>query len=77
MHGPAPMLGEANEYVLGEIMGLDAAEIQSLRDSGTIGETAVGARIPEAPSLERQVELGWTVSYDPDFRQILGGPGPA
>ena len=77
MRGPAPMLGEANEYVLGEVVGLDAAAIRSLRESGAIGETAVGARIPEVPSLEHQVELGWTVSYDPDFRRILGNPGPS
>ena len=77
IRGPAPMLGELNEYVLGEVIGLDSAEIRSLRESGAIGESAVGARIPEVPSLERQVELGWTVSYDPDFRRILGDPDPS
>ena len=75
VRGPAPMLGEGNEYVLGEIMGLDAAEIQALTDEGAIGEQPIGATTPGAVSLERQVELGWTVSYDPGFRQILGGAG--
>ena len=73
VRGPAPMLGEGNEYVLGEVMGLDAAEIQALADDGAIGEQPIGATTPGAVSLERQVELGWTVSYDPEFRQILGG----
>ena len=77
MGGPAPILGEANEYVLGEVMGLDDAATRSLREAGAIGETAAGARIPEVPSLERQVELGWTVSYDPDFQRILRDSGQA
>ena len=61
--------------MLGEVMGLDADEIQALRDEGAIGEHPIGATTPGAVSLERQVELGWTVSYDPGFRQILGGAG--
>ena len=77
MGGPAPILGEANEYVLGEVMGLDDAATRSLREAGAIGETAAGARVPEVPSLERQVELGWTVSYDPDFQRILRDSGQA
>ena len=77
IRGPAPILGEANEYVLGEVMGLDDAATRSLREAGAIGETAAGARIPEVPSLERQVELGWTVSYDPDFQRILRDSGQA
>jgi crotonobetainyl-CoA:carnitine CoA-transferase CaiB-like acyl-CoA transferase len=75
VRGPAPILGEGNEYVLGEVMGLGADEIQALRDEGAIGEHPIGATTPGAVSLERQVELGWTVSYDPEFRQILGGAG--
>ena len=75
VRGPAPILGEGNEYVLGEVMGLDDDEIQALRDEGAIGEHPIGATTPGAVSLERQVELGWTVSYDPEFRQILGGAG--
>ena len=75
IRGPAPMLGEGNEYVLGEIIGLGFAEIQALRDEGAIGEFPTGGFVPGAVSLERQVELGWTVSYDPDFREILDNGG--
>jgi crotonobetainyl-CoA:carnitine CoA-transferase CaiB-like acyl-CoA transferase len=34
---PAPFLGEHNEYVLGELLGLSQKEIQSMSDDRVIG----------------------------------------
>ena len=34
---PAPRLGEANEYVYGELLGLDAEQITELMISGALG----------------------------------------
>jgi len=34
---PAPLLGEHTDAVLRELLGLDAAEIDTLRDGGVIG----------------------------------------
>jgi crotonobetainyl-CoA:carnitine CoA-transferase CaiB-like acyl-CoA transferase len=61
---PAPMLGEANPYVLSRILGLTDEEIQTLRDAGTVGETLEGAHVPSVITLDRQVELGWISGYD-------------
>jgi crotonobetainyl-CoA:carnitine CoA-transferase CaiB-like acyl-CoA transferase len=33
---PAPVMGEANDYVFGELLGLSAAEISSLQEEGVI-----------------------------------------
>ena len=67
----APMLGEANEFVLGQVLGLDLAEVQRLRDDGVIGEKLEGAGTPAVVPLDQQVELGWLAGYDPEFEQFL------
>jgi formyl-CoA transferase/CoA:oxalate CoA-transferase len=69
MRGPAPMLGEANDYVLRQMLGLAQGEIARLRQAGAIGEDPVGGQTPSTVPLERQVELGWTVGHDPFFRE--------
>ena len=73
VRGPAPLLGEANEYVLHEVLGLAQEEINQLREEGAVGEEPVGGGTPASVSLERQVELGWTVGYDPNYRELLEG----
>jgi len=40
--GPAPGFGEANDYVLGHILGLAAAEIADLRKSEVIADEPTG-----------------------------------
>ena len=40
---PAPGLGEHNDYVLGEILGLSARELAELSEEGVIGTRPVGA----------------------------------
>ena len=67
INGPAPQLGEANEYVLGEVLGLSASEIGRLREDGVIGEELVGAGRPNVVPLDRQEELGWIAGYSPDY----------
>jgi crotonobetainyl-CoA:carnitine CoA-transferase CaiB-like acyl-CoA transferase len=61
---PAPMLGEANDYVLSRMLCLNDEEIQRLKDAGTVGDTLADARAPSIVPLERQVELGWISGYD-------------
>jgi crotonobetainyl-CoA:carnitine CoA-transferase CaiB-like acyl-CoA transferase len=39
----APTLGQHNEEVLGELLGLDGAAVQCLRESAVIGERPLGA----------------------------------
>jgi crotonobetainyl-CoA:carnitine CoA-transferase CaiB-like acyl-CoA transferase len=44
IHMPAPLLGEHNDYILGEILGLSAAEIADLEREGIIGREPRQAR---------------------------------
>ena len=69
IHKPAPMLGEDNEHVLAGILGLGESEISSLEASDAVGHKLAGAQTPASVPLDRQVELGWTVAYDPDYRE--------
>jgi crotonobetainyl-CoA:carnitine CoA-transferase CaiB-like acyl-CoA transferase len=69
IQGPAPCLGEGNDYVLRRVLGLPEEEIAQLRQAGVIGEELVGGGPPPSTvPLERQVELGWVVEYDPQYR---------
>ena len=65
---PAPLLGEDNQYVLSHVLGLSGSRIQSLEAADAVGQTLAGARTPSSVPLDRQVELGWTVDYDSDYR---------
>jgi hypothetical protein len=45
----APTLGQHNEEVLGDVLGLDDKEIAKLRDEGVIGNAATSKKsMPEA-----------------------------
>jgi hypothetical protein len=60
-------LGEANGYILGELLGIDQAKLKSLAEDWTIGDTPEDGRAPGAVPLEEQVELGWIVEHDPGY----------
>ena len=68
-NGPAPMLGEANDYVLRQVLGRTDDEIERLEETGVVGTSLVGNQTPSTVSLERQLELGWIAGYDPLFRK--------
>jgi crotonobetainyl-CoA:carnitine CoA-transferase CaiB-like acyl-CoA transferase len=68
IQGPAPRLGEANQYVLHEVLGRTDRDIQELRQEGVLGEEPLGGGPPSAVPLERQVELGWIVERDEGYQ---------
>ena len=69
--GPAPRLGEANEYVLGELLGVDQALLKVFAKDWTIGNLPEGGGAPGSVPLDEQVEIGSIVAYDPDYLSIL------
>ncbi len=69
---PAPRLGEHNEFVMGEILAMDADEIEEMYENGVAGDEPLNQRPPGRPaSLDAQVESGAMAGYDPDYKQIL------
>ena len=71
IRGPAPRLGEANDYVLMEVLGMNGSEVDQLVREGIIGEAPKGGAPPSSVPLERQVELGWIVEQDPGYQEFL------
>ena len=69
VRGPAPDMGEANDYVLGRMLGLTAEEIESLRRNDVIGDELSGGAVPNVVPLSRQAELGWIAAYESGFDQ--------
>ena len=66
--GPAPMLGESNDFALRELLGMSEDRISDLEKGDTIGTEPVGGRLPSQVPLEEQVKLGWVAAFDPDFK---------
>ena len=66
--GPAPLLGEANDYALRELLGLSQPTITALFEQEIVGNEPVGGRPPSRVSMETQVELGWIAAYTPDYK---------
>ncbi len=77
IRGPAPTLGADNHRLLSGLLGLSDATIAELEDAEAVGSTLLGAGEPASVPLHRQVELGWTVDYDSDYRQRLPDDGAA
>ena len=71
IRGPAPQLGEANEYVLGELLGVDQSRMQAFAEDWTIGNLPEGGGAPGQVHLDEQVEIGSIVAYDADYLELL------
>jgi len=71
IRGPAPGLGEANHYVLGELLGVDEDSLKRFAEDGTIGNLPEGGGAPGTVPLDEQVELGWIAQFDADYLDLL------
>ncbi len=67
----APRLGEDNDYVLSQVLGLSRPDIEQLYQSNAVGQTLEGAQTPTVVPLEEQDELGWIADYDPAYLRFL------
>ncbi|MDA1127463.1 MAG: CoA transferase [Chloroflexi bacterium] len=69
--GPAPQLGEGNDYVLKELLGVDQARLKAFEEEWIIGHTPEGGGAPGTVPLEEQVVLGWIAEYDAGYLDHL------
>ena len=69
--GPAPRLGEANDYVLGEILGIDPVIRRRFAEKCIIGDLPDGGRAPIQVPLDEQVKLGWIADFEADYLNQL------
>ena len=65
--GPAPLLGEANDYALGELLGMPQSRLDALTEQEVIGDRPIGGNSPNQVPMQTQVELGWIAGFVPDF----------
>ena len=72
---PAPGLGEHNEFILGDLLGHDAAEIERLYKINMLGKIPTDLPDFKPPSYQRQLEEGTLAGYDPDYSDIVGNDG--
>ena len=63
---PAPVLGEANQYILKDVLGLSDPEIEALVREQVVADQPEGASVPPTVPLDQQAELGWIVEWDPE-----------
>ncbi len=70
----APVMGEHNEYVLGELLGMSGEEVTALERQGVIGYAPDDPRPVQRPSLDEQVRQGRMLRYETDFQgQVAEG----
>lgn len=70
---PAPMLGEHNERVMGDLLGRSEDDLAELYDLGVLGKEPANQQPPgRGQSVERQIEQGTVAAYDPDYKKLLG-----
>jgi crotonobetainyl-CoA:carnitine CoA-transferase CaiB-like acyl-CoA transferase len=84
---PAPPLGQDNEFVLHELLGLSRREVEELYRERVIGREAWQVRKgegprtysrltpPSVPSIETLLQRGTIREFDPDYEQALSQAG--
>ena len=73
----APLMGQHNEYVLGELLGMTSSEISALEEMGVIGYAPDDPRPVQRPSLDEQVRQGRMRAYDTDFQIRVAAAYPS
>jgi hypothetical protein len=72
----APLMGEHNGYVLGELLGMSADEVAGLEENGIIGYAPNDPRPVQRPSLDEQVRQGRMLRYESDFESQVSQAYP-
>ena len=64
----APLMGEHNDLVFRDLLGMSASEVQGLQANGVIGYSPDDPRPVQRPSLDEQVRQGRMLRYETDFQ---------
>ena len=72
----APLMGEHNEFVLRELMGMSQGEIARLEEERVIGYAPDDPSPVQRPSLDEQVRQGRMLRYETDFRSQVSEAYP-
>ncbi len=72
----APLMGEHNDFVLRELLGLTAGEVTRLEGEGIIGYAPADPRPVQRPSLDEQVRQGRMLRYETDFQRQVAQAYP-
>ncbi len=72
----APLMGEHNRFVLGDLLGLTEEETSSLEETGVIGFAPDDPRPVRRPSLDEQVRQGRMLRYEKDFQEQVARAYP-
>lgn len=65
----APLMGEHNDFVLRNLLGLTDNEVVSLEEEGVIGYAPADPRPVQRPSLDEQVRQGRMLRYETNFQR--------
>ena len=65
----APLMGEHNNFVLQELLGMTQAEVERMEEERVIGYAPAEPRPVQRPSLDEQVRQGRMLRYETDFRE--------
>ena len=72
----APLMGEHNGFVLKDLLGMSATEIERLQRVGVIGYAPDDPRPVRRPSLDEQVRQGRMLRYETDFQEQVSQSFP-
>ena len=71
LRAAAPTLGQHNRFVLSELMGANAQQVEAMEARGAIGNAPPNPRPPRIVPVEEQIRRGQLISNDPDHRGNL------
>ena len=72
----APLMGEHNEFVLRELLGMSVTDVAKLQEDGVIGDAPDDPHPVQRPSLDEQVRQGRMLRYETDFQSQVAKEFP-
>ncbi len=71
LRAAAPTLGQHNRFILSDMMGTPAAQVEAMEARGAIGTAPPNPSKPRTVSIEEQLRRGQIIAWDADYRENL------